>query len=94
MVIEHNTEHNERQRWISGNLPSEVKKTPRPYQLEVFQALTEQLNKHKRALAHLATGAGKTYTMQGPSLETDLKDVSRGLIPRIFENIFTQTSNS
>ncbi len=61
MVIEQNTVHNERQHWLSCNLPSEVKKTPRPYQISVFQALTAQLNKHKRALAHLATGAGKTY---------------------------------
>ena len=61
MIIEHNTEHNERQRWISSNLPAEVQKTPRPYQRAVFQAFTTHLNKHKLALAHLATGAGKTY---------------------------------
>ena len=76
MVIEYNTEHNRRQRWISSNLPSEVKKTPRPYQLSVFQALTTQLNKHKRALAHLATGAGKTYI----TMEWLRREIAKGTV--------------
>jgi kinesin family protein 15 len=28
--------------------------------------------------------------MQGESVETDIKDVNRGLIPRVFEYIFTR----
>ena len=60
MVIENNKQ-NERQRWVSSQFPVAPKKTPRPYQLAVFQELTTRLNDHKRALAHLATGAGKTY---------------------------------
>jgi len=44
--------------------------------------------------AYGQTGAGKTYTMQGKGLDTDLtKDhTHRGLQPRVFEYIFAATS--
>ena len=47
--------------WCSQHLPTATAKTPRHYQTEVFESLDRHLNTNKRAMTHLATGAGKTY---------------------------------
>ena len=61
MVADNNTHKNDRQRWVAKHLPTAVSKVPRPYQDLVFQAFTNRFETHKKSLAHLATGAGKTY---------------------------------
>jgi len=61
MVAENNSVLSPRLRWVQHNLPIGVKKKPRPYQTSVMKALSLHLADHKQGMAHLATGAGKTF---------------------------------
>ena len=61
MVADNNSGSSPRLRWVKRNLPFGEPKKPRPYQVDVMTALSSYLENHKQGMAHLATGAGKTF---------------------------------
>ena len=51
----------EKKQWIRRELPFGSDKKERSYQTEILRILECHFKEHKRALVHLATGAGKTF---------------------------------